>query len=84
MTPLVPEAGGGDHDREMAREFKLTPARFCGATLGAVGKMILNSVYCYKLMFILLPASSVCTVIALLNGPLPALVAAAIEQSYTV
>ena len=85
ITPLVSSVGGADHDREIVVEFKLLPVRFCGEALAAVTKQRWQCIHVYgALTNILIPASSVCTVMALLNGPLPAFVSAAIEQAYIV
>ena len=42
ITPFLSNDGGGDHDRDMVREFTLVPVRFCGEALGAVTEERMN------------------------------------------
>ena len=60
------------------------PVRFCGA-LGADEEGLEEWVnYLLSDTYFGSPVGLVCTIIALLNGPLPTLVAAATEQLYVV
>ena len=48
ITPFLSSDGGGDHDRDMVREFTLVPVRFCGEALGAIVKKDKLSMQVFK------------------------------------
>ena len=88
MIPFCWLVGGGDQERTKDVELTFAAIKSSRGALGAEQKVFsvifyLSQCYSRDLQYNL-PVSFVCTVRGMLNGPLPALVIAAIVKLYVV